>query len=727
MKFPKLPVIGFLALFLTANLLAQERPKIGLALSGGGAKGFAHVGVLKVLEEAGLPIDFICGASMGAFIGGMYAIGYRASDLEKLILATNWNDYLNDRVERRAMPMEQKLWDGRFIAELPIRGGKVRLPSGLIAGQKISRLFSRLTLPVHHLGEFQDFPIPFACVATDIVTGEAVRLESGHLPEALLASMAFPTVFAPVRINDRLLVDGGLVRNLPAEDVRALGADVVIGVDVSAPLLSDEELKSFFDVLNQAVSFMSVSSTLRQRQLCDLLILPDVSRKPVFDFSHPDSLIAAGELAARRLLPQLLALADSMRLLSNHHQPRRFAAADSFFVVKITIEGLRKLSRQSVLSDLPLAVPGWVTLAAIENAANRLSGSQIFERVFYQIEPGADGSHLKIKVVEKSEHLFRFGLRYDSSSEAAVLMNGYFRNPAKSNSFLNLDLKLGQQLYFDAQYFLHAGRRPRFSVRGRFHFDDDFLDLFSGNQRVASLRIQSIFGELLFGSIFSNSFSVAAGARFEYSDRSFRVGAVDLPSQSSAVLPLLFQLWIDTKDRAVFFGRGASLLFRNEFAHDNFLSDGTFSRHYFNFKIALPLRQRVSLLSEILLASAFGDSLPPHYQFILGGLNTTALFLEKDATRTSFVGLKPQEVLGEHVQFYQLGLQYEFLPRIFLQFRANAGNRFDSLRLDFSRGRFLYGVGATIGAATPVGPLEFTIMGGSRHRFLTHLSLGYKF
>jgi len=347
--------------------------------------------------------------------------------------------------------------------------------------------------------------------------------------------------------------------------------------------------------------------------------------------------------------------------------------------------------------------------------------------VFYKLEPGMTGDLLKIKVVEKSEQLFRFGLRYDSSTEASVLMNGLFRNAAMANAVLNLDLKLGQQIYFDAQYFFHTGLRPRIGFRGRWHFDDDYLDLFSGNRRIASLQIRSIFAEALFGSIFSNSITLGIGVRFENSDRSFRIGPVDSPSETETNLPLFLQIWVDTQDRGMFPGRGVSMFFRHEFAYHRLISDHTFSRHYFDFKFVLPVHRKISVLSEILLASTYGDSLPANGQFVLGGLNTPVLMLEKDLTRLSFVGLKPQELLGEHLQFYQLGLQYEVLARIFLQFRANIGNSFKSQRLDFSSGRFLYGIGLTIGAATPVGPVEFSIMNGSRHELLTHLNIGYKF
>ncbi len=221
---------------------AQERPKIGLALSGGGAKGFAHVGVIKVLEEIGLPIDFITGTSMGSIIGGLYAIGYSVGELEELVTATDWNDLFRDRVRRRDLAIESKMLDGRYMLSLPLNGLAPGLPTGLIAGQKISKLFERLTLPYHDVSDFRQFPIPFACVATDIVTGEVVVLDHGYLPEAMRASMSIPSVFTPVEIDDHLLVDGMLVRNFPVEEVRALGADIIIGVDVGAGVCTGERI-----------------------------------------------------------------------------------------------------------------------------------------------------------------------------------------------------------------------------------------------------------------------------------------------------------------------------------------------------------------------------------------------------------------------------------------------------------------------------------------------------
>jgi len=295
---------------LAAHTPAQEmppRPRVGLAFSGGGAKGFAHIGVLKVLEELGLPIDCITGTSMGSVIGGLYAIGYTTDSLTALARRKDWPQFFNDAATRRDLPMEEKLWDGRYFATFPIRKGNVQLPGGLVAGQKISALLSRLTWSVHHLTDFRELPIPFACVATDLETGEAVTLDHGFLPEAIRASIAIPTVFTPVKLNNRLLVDGGLTRNLPAVDVRQLGADIVIGVDVGAPLSSEEKLNSFFSIIDQISSFRAAEINTVQRQSCDILITPELTGLTAGSFDRADTLIKRGEMAARRLLPRLRA------------------------------------------------------------------------------------------------------------------------------------------------------------------------------------------------------------------------------------------------------------------------------------------------------------------------------------------------------------------------------------------------------------------------------------
>jgi NTE family protein len=712
----KILLFIFLAL-LGAHVLAQENPpppRIGLALSGGGAKGFAHIGVLKVLEELGLSIDYVAGTSMGSVIGGLYAIGYTTDSLTALARRKDWPQFFNDAATRRDLPMEEKLWDGRYFATFPIRKGNVQLPGGLVAGQKISALLSRLTWSVHHLTDFKQLPIPFACVATDLETGEAVTLDHGFLPEAIRASIAIPTVFTPVKLANRLLVDGGLIRNLPAEDVRRLGADFVIGVDVGAPLSTGENLNSFFSIIDQISRYRGAEINAAQRRRCDILISPDMTGLNAASFDRADTLIKRGETAARRLLPQLRALADSLRTMPPARRLYKIPRIDSLLIQDLAINGLRDVSRRLVLSELNLILPIWVTAEGIEQAMARIYSSQFFERVTYRLEPQGTGTKLTIDVVEKNADAFRFGLRYDSSSKAALLLNTTFRNRAEHGSILLFDLRLGDQLQIDGQYFLHLGLSPRLGLRARGNYSRNTLEIYQQNRRIASLRQRSLFLETFFGSIFSNSMVAGLGVKREFDHFSPEVAPPSFQTVKESFTSLFGLFWIDTLDRAVFPSRGHFLFIKSEAGYKKIGGDISFLQHYADWRGFFPVHTRLSLLTRVQLGSAHKSGLPLNYQFFLGGVD-------------SFVGLLPQELTGKSLQALQFGMQYEMMPHRFVLWRWSIGNTFDQWQVRFDRRRFVTGAGLTLGAPTIIGPVEITLMGGSRHSLLANFNIGYKF
>jgi NTE family protein len=424
----------FTVFLLASPAEAQERPTVGLALSGGAARGFAHVGVMKVLEEVGMPVDYIAGTSMGAIVGGLYACGYSASEIESIIVHVDWEDMFSDAVGRRKLAMAYKPWDARYAMTFPMDGWRVDLPSGLVAGQKITKLLSRLTLSVDRTGDFGDLSVPFVCVATDIVTGEAVVLDGGDLADAIRASMAIPTIFTPVVIDDRLLVDGGVARNLPAVDVRNMGADIVIGVDADEPLYKRGELNSMLRIMDQTVHFQIAGTTREQKKLCDYLISP-VSHKQGFQFEDAAYFIERGEEAARAMLPRLQSLADSLRSLRSTRStrqprprwsPQRF---DSVYVTAVTFEGLDRITTRIVETELKVEPPLWMSLDEIDDAVDQVYKYDYFERVGYSVTPsGAKGAQLRLRVVEKGRNVFRAGLRYDSGTNLAALLNVTLRN-----------------------------------------------------------------------------------------------------------------------------------------------------------------------------------------------------------------------------------------------------------------------------------------------------------
>ncbi|MGH7674080.1 MAG: patatin-like phospholipase family protein, partial [Gemmatimonadales bacterium] len=277
------PRILRLALALSAllglrGLAAQEprAPRIGLALSGGSARGLAHIGVLQVMEELGVTVDVVAGTSMGAVVGGLYAAGYGPDSLAGIVRQLDWGRVLSDRVDRGYTLPEQKVADERHLVTVPFRGLPPQPASRLVGGHNVHQALARLTWPVATLRDFRRLPIPFAGVATDLETGEAVVFTGGVLADVLAASMAIPAVLPPMKLDGRLLVDGMLVRNLPARDARALGADILVCSDVSAPLKQAEELGTVAGVVGQTLTLLTAEALETERARCDILITPDI-------------------------------------------------------------------------------------------------------------------------------------------------------------------------------------------------------------------------------------------------------------------------------------------------------------------------------------------------------------------------------------------------------------------------------------------------------------------
>jgi len=711
---------GLLLLFTAMTLFSslaqdtQPRKKIGLALSGGGAKGLAHVGVLKVLEEIGVPIDYIAGTSMGSIVGALYAIGYGVDELEKLALTTDWAGMFNDDISRRYIAMEEKIWDGRYITSFPIKKRSVKLPSGIVAGQKIANFLSRLTWSVHHISDFKQLPIPFVCVATDIITGEAVAIDSGFLPDAIRASMAIPTLLTPISMQDYLFVDGGLVRNLPAEDVKRLGADIIIGVDVSFTLLPPEDINSFLDIITQSLSFVEAQSRNKQYSLCDVLIQPDMEGMGMFSFRQAENLIQRGEAAARQMAPRIKALLDSLDIDAQDRYIFIPPQVDSIYINNLKISGLQDVSKRMVLAGLNFNTPGWISATSLEQSIDRLYSSQFFERVTYELIPSDKGSSLIIHVIEKTINMFRFGLRYDSYFKAALLLNTTFRNFAEHGSNLVIDLRLGEESQIDFQYFVHTGLKRRVGLHARANYTTRTIDFYKNKQRESSMRVRSVTGESMFGSMFSTNVITGFGIKGEYSDIQPRIGPIDLAGQLNRFLAIYGLIWTDTFDRTLFPRNGHSMYLRSTFADDRVASNVSFVHHHLNWKGVIPLSPKTSALSRLQIGASAGSKIPLTYLFFLGGAD-------------SFEGLKYQERSGKHVQTFQLGIQHEIMSNRFILIRGNIGNTSNRWQNLFIRSRYVTGIGVTGGAVTPIGPIELTVMGGSEHRLMLYFNLGYKF
>jgi NTE family protein len=289
--------IVILVLIVALNIFCQE--KIGLALSGGGARGLAHIGVLKVIDELEIPVDCIAGTSTGAIIGGLYAMGYSGAEIEDIVLGITWKDIFDEKICREDVYIGEKRWgpfaniyfalDDKFIP---------KLPQAFLSGNNLVNKLFEIFYPVH-INDFNELPIPFRCVATNILTGEITVFEEGSLHEAIRASMSFPSIIKPFELHNQLYVDGGIVKNLPVEAARSMGADIVIGIKTNSGLRSKEELKSLIDVLDQTINLQITRNIGESIDACEFLIEPDLEDISLLDFSQKQRIINLGELAAR--------------------------------------------------------------------------------------------------------------------------------------------------------------------------------------------------------------------------------------------------------------------------------------------------------------------------------------------------------------------------------------------------------------------------------------------
>ncbi len=410
-------VLLFLILFLLLESIGcfvyagdhlEKRPSIGLVLSGGGAKGFAHIGVLKMLDSLKIPVDFIAGTSMGAIIGGLYSIGYKGADLEQLAYRSDWEEIFTDKPPRKMLPYFEKKQTGRYQLEFYLKGVKPIPPSGLIYGQKVLLLFTSLTFPFERVKNFDQLPIPFRCVAVDLVSGNEVVLRRGSLAKALRATMAIPTAFSPVEWGDSLLIDGGLMNNLPADVAKKMGADIIIAVDVESPLKSRSELNTAIDVLNQTVTLLGIERKRKNLQFVDLLIKPNVRGFTTADFESEKirRLLQIGNEAAKEALPRLVALKEKYHLNRLFDEVDVRIVADSAKIFDIQVTGNKSIKSKSILSRLEISPGQTLDSKALEKSIAALKSTGLFRKISYEIVPyGENQVRLFLRVVERQKPL----------------------------------------------------------------------------------------------------------------------------------------------------------------------------------------------------------------------------------------------------------------------------------------------------------------------------------
>ena len=516
----------YLLLIFPVFCYSQENrdPKVGVVLSGGGAKGLAHIGALKIIEEAGIRIDYIAGTSMGAIVGALYSSGYSATQLDSIFHDINFNILIQDDIPRAAKTFYEKDENERYALTLPFDNFQISFPSGLSRGQNIYNLVSRLTM---HLGDVRDFsqmPIPFFCIASNIETGEQVLLDSGSLPKAVSASGAIPSFFSPVRIDGMLLTDGGVTNNYPIQELRDRGAEIIIGVDVQDTLMDREELKSALNILNQIGNFRTIREMKDKISLTDIYIKPDIREFNILSFEKGEAIIESGEVAAKDRLDELRALANRQKKVQRELQ--KIAVVDTINIGSLTIEGNNSYPRSYIMGKLRLKYNSRYTFQDLGYGINNLTATGNFNRINYSLIPNNDSYTLALQLEESQNKTFlRLALHYDDLYKSGALINLTRKSTLFTNDVASIDVILGDNFRYNFQYYIDKGYYWSVGMKSRYNSFHKGLDyditgngLLSEDIRINKIEVdyQDVTNQLYVETLFRQIFSFGLGVEHKY-------------------------------------------------------------------------------------------------------------------------------------------------------------------------------------------------------------------
>lgn len=479
--------------------LPTPRLKIGIAFSGGGAKGCAHIGVLRVLEEMRIPIDYAAGTSMGSIVGGLYAAGLDPDELTEAILTVDWADALTDKPARKDRSFRRKDDDLHYIPDLELGLGRkgLKYPTGLRSGQKLSLMLRNLTLPVRTVQDFDDLPIPFRAVATDIATGQKVVLDHGDLARALRASMAIPTVFSAVEMDGKLLVDGGISDNVPVDVVRAMGADVVIAIDIGSPLLAGADVgRSFLTILNQTLGLITRANMAPQLAAADLVLTPDVAMYGTLEFSAGHEIIAKGDAEARKFAEQLrpyaLSEADYLAWKQSRHRERDPIPT----VTAIRIEGNERVDARVLAAQMRLAPGEPFSSEGARGDLSRIFGLGDFETADAELVPDGEGTALVYRVREKpwGPTFLRLGLAFDANGQGennlSLLASVNRTRINKLGAEWRTELQLGPEGIVSTSFYQPLAFSRGWFIEPTVAYERLSVPLYVDRERVADLEVR---------------------------------------------------------------------------------------------------------------------------------------------------------------------------------------------------------------------------------------------
>jgi len=763
----------------------SERPKVGLTLSGGGAKGLIYVGLLKMIDSLGIKVDYITGTSMGSIVGGLYAIGYHGNELDSLARNTNWNKYLTNSVPLNKISMEEKDEYGRYMIELNSNTLMPDLPIAVINGQNITTFLNDLTFRVHHINDFNKFPIPFKCIAVDIVTGNPIVLDRGSLALALRSSMSIPTAFSPIDTGKMLLVDGGLFKNFPVEYVKKMGADFVIGANCSGVLLKKKELTSLMNMLEQTTSFSIAADYEKQKKLCDILIDYNEVLKNAnigtLDFGKAKQILALGEQVAHQFLAPLTELAaQQQKYFVTEMDTTKLNKTDSLTMQDVELTLDKSNLEAIVRNKIRLKNYNNISKSDINKTVDIIYGTRYFDKVYYYVENDGSKHNLIIKTEKTKKFAYKLGLHYDNEISAGIIANLTARNWLFDASRLittidisdNPKVRLGYQVYVGNKGF-HISTNHFFElVKQPIFYDRKTLGIYK------NLYEQS---DILMNYAITSNASLSAGIQFKWGNSKPTIKPSERPDFATSLFSLnnrpylnssiILKYQFNTLNQPIFPTKGINAFLQSEFIFagktstsihtETIKADSAFNiliksndttiHHRFNpylklyvyYEHVFRLHRKVSLDARLDIGMIFlfrpskkDFANQQADAFYIGGVE--ARERERITTLIPFWGNRQLYVQNLNFLTASISLQYEpiknlfFIPKvsIFTGDDGNIdvyGNRAAISNLKNNKLLFVHSEGITIAYKTPVGPVRINLSKASNNsKLLFYFSLGYR-
>ncbi|MGZ9667002.1 patatin-like phospholipase family protein [Pseudomonas sp. GNP014] len=725
-------LLGYLPLFVHASAPANEatRPKVGLVLSGGAARGLAHIGVLKALEEQGIKIDAIAGTSMGAVVGGLYASGYKIDELEKLALNIDWQQALSDAPPREDVPFRRKQDDRDFLVKQKLSfrdDGSLGLPLGVIQGQNLALLLESLLAHTSDTRDFDKLPIPFRAVATDIANGEKVVFRKGHLPQVIRASMSIPAVFAPVELDGRLLVDGGMTDNIPLDVAREMGVDVAIVVDIGTPLRSSKQLTTVVDVLNQSITLMTRRNSEEQLAALkpsDVLIQPALAAFGVTDFGKAQDMIDAG-YRATRILDARLAVLKSAESQDAELNAARSPGQRTPIITAIKVENNSKVDDDVIRYYIRQHIGEPLDLGRLHSDMGTLYGLDYFEQVQYRVVHKGQDHTLVISARGKRSgtDYLRVGLnlsddmRGDSAFNlgASYRVNGINRLGAEWLTRAQIGDK--QELYSEFYQPLDVG--SRYFIAPSVVFEAQNVDAVLDNDPIAQYRVERYGMALNVGRQIGNNGEVRFGVGEAWGKADVRIGDQDLPSEHFNEGFYSLKYSYDSLDNVYYPHEGKDISLTLLQFEPSLGSDTRYRQWEFKLDKAMSRGP-----DTLILGGRYGRTLDDTNvvtsSFLLGGARQLS-------------GFREDAISGQNVSLLRAVYYRRLTPRAYLplDFPLYAGASLERGRAwnndnEFDSG-YINAASVFIGFDTPLGPLNFSYGLNDANEQAVYLNLGQTF